>query len=286
MIACALGAATGCDRVLGLSAATTADAYSPNSPGCARDHDEDGDQINDCDDNCPGVANLAQDDVLEVLNGEVADHVGDVCDPAPTKGGDARVKFISFAGPTEYLEWTTVSGDWSVQNDAFIYTSQTVRDGTAAWLGRRPPPPFAFAARVVVDSVGFAEAAPTDAKLFVALDGDVTSRQWACSLEHQYRSGSPYMDFLVASDNVTDYSDTPLAQGAIAAGAAFDLRASLVTTGTMTTLACSVVDVTGTQYATRLTTATAPTHGIRFDSLLMAAHVDYLELYDLSNETP
>jgi hypothetical protein len=56
-------------------------------------HDEDGDFIADGCDNCPTVPNVDQLDIEEVVNGAIADGVGDACDPRPTRAGDSIAFF-------------------------------------------------------------------------------------------------------------------------------------------------------------------------------------------------
>lgn len=66
--------------------------------------DEDGDGVEDVADNCPHVDNPQQENFGETNAGELADGVGDACDPEPTTAGNQLALFDGFNGAL--VGWT------------------------------------------------------------------------------------------------------------------------------------------------------------------------------------
>jgi len=123
-----LGMATlaGCDQVFDLD--------RPERPCVgAVDHDEDGDQVDDSCDVCPGIANAGQEDLD-------ADGVGDRCDPRPDQATEARVRFISFAEPDAASQWLAESM-WSFAPDRLVFDGITTEDPSRIALTVPPTPP-------------------------------------------------------------------------------------------------------------------------------------------------
>lgn len=103
---CGLIALGGCDGVFDLTTVATVEG-----------HDEDGDQIADRDDNCPGMSNPGQEDRDD-------DQVGDPCDPDARSAGNAIIGFDSFAEPDASMIWEGTGG-WRVQPDFLEYAMPT-----------------------------------------------------------------------------------------------------------------------------------------------------------------
>jgi hypothetical protein len=81
--------------------------------------DEDGDQIDDACDNCPGVANAQQTDAGEVATGLAADGIGDACDPHPARAGDRIAQRELFGdAPRTWSGSGWFAGDGYVQASA------------------------------------------------------------------------------------------------------------------------------------------------------------------------
>ncbi len=92
----------GCGR-LGFDASTdgATDSLAPPCTGV----DEDGDAWPDACDNCPTEPNADQRDRGEIDAGEVADGVGDACDPRPSLSGDYLALFDGFAVPNDTYQY-------------------------------------------------------------------------------------------------------------------------------------------------------------------------------------
>jgi hypothetical protein len=90
-----------------------------NCPGLANptQHDEDGDELGDRCDNCPHVANVDQLDILELIDGAQADGVGDACDPAPAAPGNRLLFFDAFDDPAPSDWQATPQGTWAIRDD-------------------------------------------------------------------------------------------------------------------------------------------------------------------------
>jgi hypothetical protein len=101
----------GCDRVFGLDHPTDdVDGLDvPTDASCAAADDEDGDCIVDARDNCPGASNPDQ---LDDGEGELADGVGDACDPDPDQPGDRVLRFYSFLDSIDATDWVQAGDRW------------------------------------------------------------------------------------------------------------------------------------------------------------------------------
>ena len=169
LLICGLGA---CDRVFGLSRTET--CKEAGDPGF---HDEDGDSVDDACDNCPGIANEDQSDVLEVMNHQAADGVGDACDPAPTTSGDRIARLETFASVVSPSSWTQTSGTWTFDGESLV-TSSTGESGVLSDQLAEPGSPFTVEARVV-----FERALPAvEAELSVRVDSSPTVGGVTCGI--------------------------------------------------------------------------------------------------------
>jgi hypothetical protein len=252
----------GCNGALGIVNTVPADGF-PTVPNCTPGHDEDGDGIDDCIDNCPGIANPMQDDVLEIANGQPADHVGDACDPSPTKTGDVRTKFVSFADPNERLEWQVVAGSWVVVNDAYVYTGTNSANAEETdLLAPRPAMPFAFVLRVVLADVS-----------------DATTETFGISLDLQARAACEI--FTGASSQLNVYesgsAQVSVPAGTFAPGLAFTIRGEL--RGGI--VHCSIDGVVAGTFTNGPVTYS---NQLALYAKTGTFRVTYLELYDLSGE--
>lgn len=186
-------AASGCNQLLGIRETTL---YIDAAPGV----DEDGDNVLNDVDNCPGIYNPTQDD-------SDGDNVGDVCDPHPSTPGD----HIAF---TEFFEGNTFAvtpgvGTWMLGNGAL--TSVGPADGTDAsvMLSKHAPSPTLEAGFTVVD---YGAAAVDNAiDMTIAFPGN----SGLCELK-SYQAGDALAEVValvvaVSSQNVTNLM-TPLAE--------------------------------------------------------------------------
>src|SRR5688500_393405 len=71
----------------------------------ANQADEDTDLVGNVCDNCPHVANATQANVMETNAGQVADGVGDACDPLPEQSGQQIALFMPFDDANELAGW-------------------------------------------------------------------------------------------------------------------------------------------------------------------------------------
>ncbi|HTM20003.1 MAG TPA: hypothetical protein VL172_05835 [Kofleriaceae bacterium] len=81
--------------------------------------------------------------MLEVNNAsgtEVADGVGDACDPDPDTDGDSILFFDGFNGVAPGAQWTTVLGTWTVSGGALHQTGISAGAPSSAiyWNGGTP----------------------------------------------------------------------------------------------------------------------------------------------------
>jgi hypothetical protein len=264
VIAAALVAASGCDGVLGLTAPVPADART-SFPNCVPGDDKDGDGIDDCFDNCPGIANAGQEDNLEVQNGQLADGIGDACDPAPTKTGDARTRFISFVEPNERLEWHVNTGSWVIASGAYVYTRDNASNvESTSFLSLRPAPPFAIQLGVELTDI----SAATIETLGITLDGGANQR---CEIYTGMQE-----ELNVFNQNGGTSFVPP--SGSFVQGVALTLRGDV----RGTTVSCSIDNIIAGMLS--IAPTTPPDGTLELYAKLGGFRVTYVELYDLSGE--
>lgn len=188
----ALLALVGCDAVFDLTRPPDAplDPDAPISCELATTHDEDGDGVFDACDNCPTLANADQANTLETEDGELADSVGDVCDPNPTRSGDTIVRAVMFDKTSDTTTFQA-QGQWLHQGDVYRYEPVTSHTEQVLAVDSRamPAPPF-----TIETNVRFvAGPIPPSATYFSAgielFPDDETENVW-CLIESDSASGA------------------------------------------------------------------------------------------------
>jgi hypothetical protein len=150
---------TGCNQIFGLGDVKNTDAPDPyvgcTRPGDPTYHDEDGDLFPDDCDNCPGIANPGQEDLLEIKSGQPADGVGDACDPAPAITGDKIARFISFSAAGDAALIEPHAGSWGVANgELAIDSTATQLYADASFAVSPPARPYAVETHAAFDKFG------------------------------------------------------------------------------------------------------------------------------------
>lgn len=258
----------GCQRVLGLRppAGAPPDASSCHPMG----HDDDGDQLDDACDNCPGVANVDQADAD-------GDGVGDACDPQPGKQ-DTRVEFVAFAGPADVAQWTPLAGAWSPVNDAYASTDEATDNCETHDLLHAWSAPLAVEIHVTVDDI--AQSGIPARRLGIDLAQDATHEPTGdyqrCEL---VRTTSDVVDAswkvgIQDGDNNTTVDNSGLAPGA---------RYSATFTIIGSELACSWSDDAGVLAVQHLPEATVPPADLHVGLItgLDTVHFDDVAVYQL-----
>lgn len=95
------------------------DAGAPDGGVVCGSHDEDSDGVPDGCDNCPHLSNAGQEDVGETTTGNLADGVGDACDPRPSAPGDAIALFEPWAA-LDTSRWEASTSGASISTDALV----------------------------------------------------------------------------------------------------------------------------------------------------------------------
>lgn len=106
-------------------------------------HDEDGDGIADCEDNCPHVAGAQSD-----LDG---DGVGDLCDPDQTTQQHIAL-FVPFAGGDPFTrsgDWIAGADDLTTSNSGILELDRSLRD-VDIWIGLRVEEPIATERQIAI----------------------------------------------------------------------------------------------------------------------------------------
>jgi hypothetical protein len=251
----------GCDVLLGLRDFNdpTRNCVASSDPSF---HDEDADGLDDRCDNCPGIANPLQEDVLEAP--AAPDGVGDACDPHPYAVGDVLVDFVSFHEAEAAARW---QGDWTLDGENLVYSNVT--DGNfAVVVDQRPPPtrPFTLAASVAVDGFG---TVYSNFNLAVDLDASRT-KLVGCGLVSD--AGSSTVIFLDDYDiSHTDQRGVP----------SIDLAEYKIVfrDDPAQAMVCSITGPSSGATAMSEMGVIPPVGSIGFDSQTFAVHVHWLAIY-------
>ncbi len=121
------------------------DAYRALSCEQRTSHDEDHDGIVDACDDCPGIADPAQEDAD-------GDGVGDACDPSATSREDLAW-FESFAEPSSPNAWQLASGTWTFDGESLAYSSLDVASYATIDAMVRPDPPYTAEIGLTIDAI-------------------------------------------------------------------------------------------------------------------------------------
>lgn len=278
----------GCNQIFGLhdvDSVSDADLHAGCSkPGEPRFHDEDGDTFPDDCDNCPGIANTDQSDVLEMQNGQMPDGVGDVCDPSPGITGDQIVSFISFdeAGVMARIE--PRMGSWRVANGALAVDGNGSGNYLRATLVDAPPAiPYALETHAKIDAMDPTVGSTHELNLFadfVSTNGvDPTNGTASCEINRGWAIDNTPKDTTLADLKGMGTDETPLGNSKLGPDAGYVLRASVQAKR----LACRMDGDLG-DAGSNTQDGTLPVGKIGFETQNMAIHYDYLVVYDLSGE--
>jgi len=224
-------------------------------------HDEDGDQLPDACDLCPGIA----DDQADVDN----DGVGDACDPSPNTQ-DTIALFISFADPAQL--WHGVDGTWSTSDgENLTYASPEFNmTGSTLFQGVMPDPPFTLEYHYRVDTI---DVLPS---IFgVLVDADSTASGVACG---QTRTTNPLEDVVRNTYTAkTLASETPIMT--VTPGG-YRVTATYDRTGRIQCTLASDDGTTGGGTTLTWTSDKAPAAGaLGFRSFQVGASVQYVTIY-------
>ncbi len=124
--------AMGCNQVCGVEAAKLADAHVVDAPHSIPSDDEDGDNISNETDNCPGIYNPDQAD---------GDHdgVGDACDPHIDTPGDHIAVREFFNGPF-YALTPDLAANWQLGGGTLTTTGDPSTINAQLQLAAMPLP--------------------------------------------------------------------------------------------------------------------------------------------------
>ncbi len=253
---CCAATLCGCDFVWRLDDVKPVDA-PPNTSCETNTHDEDGDNVFDDCDVCPGIADDQTD----------SDHdgVGDACDPSDSTPHMIAL-FVSFAEPSPI--WNPLTGTWTPDGESIVYESTnldsygvTIRDGLL------PEPPYVVEAHFSIDSLG------AYGTLQIGIDADATGNAMTCGLIH--RSGP--IDVVHASNPsgapAAELTIDPISTGGYLMKATYD-RA--------TSIRCSITaddNSTGGAVPTAVADPDMKTGFLALRSLRVGATVHYIAIY-------
>jgi hypothetical protein len=254
---------SGCDVVFRVD---RLDPRMPDAPpgdvGCeAGAHDEDGDNVVDACDLCPGI----HDDQADVDH----DGVGDACDPSATTT-DHLALFLPLDDSNP--PWRIASGNWMSDGDSLIYDSVTLNGyGLAYYEGSVPPPPFVLEYHFDIDVI-----LQQASSMSVLLDSDDMGRGITCDVQ---RHESPIRDVIRTTYAVAvlgaETTITSVKTGGYRVVATYDPAGAI---------RCTVsADDRSTAGSTTLELPTVPTAGqLAVRSFRVGAKVHYVAIYKRS----
>ena len=185
-------ALAGCDQVFSFDlpdGATVPPVPCANEVG----HDEDGDDIDDACDSCPGTANPEQGD-------RDGDGVGDVCDPRPDVAGDVLHAFYTFAEADAADHWRQMPG-WQVTGGAMAFDG-VAPEGQIDRLDAALSPTFEVQLPILIEAVDLTQTAYV--ALMVYSSDRPTEDYIECVVYHDPPSGTDGLEHYISSGGYED----------------------------------------------------------------------------------
>ncbi|MDQ3295509.1 MAG: hypothetical protein M3619_02915 [Myxococcota bacterium] len=263
----------GCNGAFGLDPTEVALPTS-GIADCDPSHDEDGDGLDDCHDNCAGVPNADQANFFEAENGELPDLVGDICDPDPTRGGDAVAYFFTFDKPEAMCEWQQLDGNWFVEGGQYIGEGivEYPDFGQAFSLAPVLVPPYTMEARFTVDKLP-----PSRVAEFGLVANGAAPSEVSCSVKR----GFDLVDYVQLYDNADGDRKEARLQNLMMDGEAFRAVFTFAPPGM---LSCSIRGEDGSGAILTLDAidgggVPAMAGRVGFEGHQMDARIDYVTVY-------